>query len=113
MPAQELRRLSAVTIPGGKGIGALSSQFLRQLASRMHELSPSDAARLSTLTLDLLTTALADALDTQDAVPPHIRRRALMAQIHAFSAICSGLTGDRRQASAPVARVAGRHECTP
>jgi AraC-like DNA-binding protein len=72
LPARDLRRLSAVRIPGEKGIGALSSQFLLQLAQRMHELSPSDTARLSTLTLD------------QSAVPPHTRRRALMVQIHAF-----------------------------
>ncbi|MCF1595103.1 hypothetical protein L0P92_16195 [Streptomyces muensis] len=71
-------------IPGNRGIGALSSQFLLQLAQRMHETGPSDTARLSTLTLDVLTTALADALDAGSEVPPHTRRRALMAQIHAF-----------------------------
>jgi AraC-like DNA-binding protein len=78
------RRLSAVCTPGAQGIGALSSQFLLQLAWRMHELSPSDNARLSTLTLDVLTAALAHELDAQGAVPPHARRRALLAQIHAF-----------------------------
>jgi AraC-like DNA-binding protein len=89
LPHRDLRRLSGVRIPGAQGIGALSSQFMLQLARHMHELSPSDAARLSTLTLDVLTTALADALDTQSAVPLHTRRRALMAQIHAF--ICANL----------------------
>ncbi|MEV0222182.1 helix-turn-helix domain-containing protein [Streptomyces sp. NPDC050704] len=84
LPARDLRRLSALRIPGEKGIGALSSQFLLQLAQRMDELSPADTARLSTLTLDVLTTALADALDTSSAVQPHTRRRALMTQIHAF-----------------------------
>ncbi|MEV4040796.1 helix-turn-helix domain-containing protein [Streptomyces umbrinus] len=84
LPHQELRRLSAVRIPGAQGIGALSSQFLLQLARHLHELSPADTARLSTLTLDVLTTALADALDTPSTVPPHTRQRALVAQIHAF-----------------------------
>jgi AraC-like DNA-binding protein len=84
LPARDVRRLSAVRIPGAHGIGALSSQFLLQLAQRMGELSPSDTARLSTLTLDVLSTALADALDTHSVVPPHTRRKALMAQIHAF-----------------------------
>ena len=83
-PARDLRRLSAVRIPGSQGIGALSSQFLRQLARHMHELSPSDATRLSTLTLDVLTAALANALDADSTVPPHTRQRALIAQIHAF-----------------------------
>src|SRR5262249_40902269 len=40
MRAVDLRRLSAVCIPGGRGVGALSSQFLLQLARRMDELSP-------------------------------------------------------------------------
>ncbi|MEE1943294.1 helix-turn-helix domain-containing protein [Streptomyces sp. TRM 70361] len=84
LPPQDLRRLSALRIPGAQGIGALSSQFLLQLARRMAELTPSDTARLSTLALDVLTTALADALDTQGTVPPDTRRRALMARIHAF-----------------------------
>ncbi|MET7865341.1 helix-turn-helix domain-containing protein [Micromonospora taraxaci] len=84
LPTRELRRLSAVRISGAQGIGALSSQFLLHLARHMDELSPLDAARLSTLTIDVLTAALANALDVQSAVPSHTRRRALMAQIHAF-----------------------------
>jgi AraC-like DNA-binding protein len=84
LPARDLRRLSGARIPGAKGVGALSSQFLLQLARHMDELSQADAARLSTLTLDVLTAALADALDAQSTVPPHTRRRALMAQFHAF-----------------------------
>ncbi|WP_336214999.1 helix-turn-helix domain-containing protein [Nonomuraea sp. LPB2021202275-12-8] len=83
-PQRDLRDLIALRIPGDQGIGALSSQFLLQLARHLHELSPADLARLSTLTLDVLTAALAGALDTQSAVPPDIRRRALMAEIHAF-----------------------------
>lgn len=84
LPHRELRRLSAVRIPGDRGVGALSAQFLLQLARHMHEFGPSDAARLSTLTLDVLTTALSDALDARSAVPAETRQRALMARIHAF-----------------------------
>jgi AraC-like DNA-binding protein len=84
LPARDLRRLSAVRIPGGQGIGALASQFLLQLARHMHELDLSDTARLSTLTLDVLTAALAHELDAQRALPPPTRHRALLAQIHAF-----------------------------
>lgn len=57
LPARELRRLHAVRIPGARSVGALSSQVLLQLARHMHELSPADTARLSTLTLDVLTAA--------------------------------------------------------
>jgi AraC-like DNA-binding protein len=84
LPPKDLRELSLTRIPGAHGVGALSSQFLLQLARHMDELSPSDTARLATLTLDVLTTALADALDVQRVVPQHTRQRALMAQIHAF-----------------------------
>jgi AraC-like DNA-binding protein len=82
--ADDLRKLSAVRIAGAEGVAALSSQFLLQLARHLHEFSPSDAARLSTLTVDVLTAVLAHALDAQGVVPPDSRRRVLMAQIHAF-----------------------------
>ncbi|MGS2644654.1 helix-turn-helix domain-containing protein [Streptosporangium sp. G12] len=81
---RDLRSLAGVRIPGDRGIGALSSHFLLQMARHMHEFSPADVARLSTLTLDVLTSALAGALDAHSAVPPHTRQRALMAEIHAF-----------------------------
>jgi AraC-like DNA-binding protein len=76
--------LSAVRIPGERGIGALSSQFLLQLARGMDQFSPAEAARLSILTLDVLTAALADTLDVQSAVSAQTRRRALLARVHAF-----------------------------
>ncbi|MCG5220621.1 helix-turn-helix domain-containing protein [Streptosporangium sp. KLBMP 9127] len=81
---RDLRDLVAVRIPGDRGIGALSSQFLLQMTRRMHEFGPTDIARLSTLTLDVLTAALASALEAHSAVPPHTRRRALIAEIQVF-----------------------------
>ncbi|WP_328498633.1 helix-turn-helix domain-containing protein [Streptomyces sp. NBC_00414] len=84
LPPRDLRRLTAVRIPGDQGVGALSSQFLLQLARHLHELGPADTARLAGLTLDVLTAALANALDVRSAVPPHTRQRALSARIHAF-----------------------------
>ncbi|TDE47920.1 helix-turn-helix domain-containing protein [Nonomuraea mesophila] len=84
LSGRELRDLAAVRIPGDRGVGALTSQFLLQTAARMHEFSPSDGVRLSTLTLDVLAVALASALDAGASMPPEARRRALLAQIHAF-----------------------------
>ncbi|MHC3474990.1 hypothetical protein ACYF6T_40810 [Streptomyces sp. 7R007] len=83
LPARELRRLRAARIPGARGIGALTSTFLLQLARHMHEFSRADTARLSTLTLDALTAGLAGSLDTESVVPPHTRQHALMARIPA------------------------------
>jgi len=84
LPERNLRELSALRIRGDRGIGALASQFLLQLARHLEEFSPAEAMRVSTLTLDVLTAALAGALDAHSAVPPGSRRRALLAQIHAF-----------------------------
>ncbi|MFC8434912.1 helix-turn-helix domain-containing protein [Streptomyces sp. NPDC057253] len=84
LPDRDLRRLSAVRIPGDQGIGALSSQFLMQLARQLPDLNPSQTQRLSTLILDVLAAALADALDSRATVAPHTRQRAMTAQIRAF-----------------------------
>jgi AraC-like DNA-binding protein len=84
LPERDLRQLTTVRIPGSAGVGALSSQFLLHLARHLHEFSTADAARLSTLTVDVLMVALAHALDAQNLVPPHTRRRVLMARIHTF-----------------------------
>ncbi|SCL25499.1 AraC-type DNA-binding protein [Micromonospora inyonensis] len=84
LPRKDMRRLTAVRIPGDQGVGALTSQFLLHLAERMPELGPSDALRLSTLTLEVLGTALAHALETEHVLPPPTRQRALTAQIRAF-----------------------------
>ncbi|GGV01567.1 AraC family transcriptional regulator [Actinomadura cremea] len=84
LPERGLRELSAVRIRGDRGIGALASQYLLELARRLQEFGTDEVMRVSTLTLDVLTTALADALDAHGAVPPGGRRRALLAQIHAF-----------------------------
>lgn len=84
LPAPDLRRLTAVRIPGSRGVGALTSQFLLQLARHIDEYSTVDAARLSTLALDMLAAALAHELDADNTVPAQTRRRALLARIHAF-----------------------------
>lgn len=84
MPERGLRELSAVRIRGDRGIGALASQYLLELARRLEEFGGAEAVRVSELTLDVLTAALAAELDARSAVPPDGRRRALLAQIHAF-----------------------------
>ncbi|WP_410671434.1 helix-turn-helix domain-containing protein [Amycolatopsis sp. cmx-4-68] len=84
LPGKHLRQLSASRIPGAEGVGALCSHFLLHLAGHLHELGPADAARLSNLAVDVLTAALAHALDADGVVPPHTRQRALLARIRAF-----------------------------
>jgi AraC-like DNA-binding protein len=84
LPPHDLRDLTGIRIPGDRGIGALSSRILRQLARHLPELTASETSRLSALTLDVLTLALAGALDSESLLPPRTRQRALTAQIHAF-----------------------------
>ncbi|GAA2278471.1 helix-turn-helix domain-containing protein [Nonomuraea roseoviolacea subsp. roseoviolacea] len=84
LPERGLRELNAVPIRGTRGMAALASQFLLRLARHLEEFSPAEATRVSHLTLDVLTAALAGALDARSAVPPSSRQRALLAQIHAF-----------------------------
>ncbi|MFI0445632.1 helix-turn-helix domain-containing protein [Actinomadura sp. 6N118] len=84
LPHQALRRLTAARIPGSHGIGALTSQFLLQLARHIDEYSAADAGRLSTLALDVLAAAIAHELDTASSVPAQTQHRVLLARIDAF-----------------------------
>jgi AraC-like DNA-binding protein len=84
LAAGDLRRLSGVRIPGDRSVGALTSQFLLHLARSLPGLTPAETGRLSTLTLEVLTTALAQALETQELLPRGTRQRALLARIDAF-----------------------------
>lgn len=84
LPESDLRRLTAVRIPGTHGVGSLSSNFLLHVARHITEYSPADMARLSGLALDLLAAAFAHALDADKAVPLQTRQRAMAARIYAF-----------------------------
>ncbi|TDC57501.1 helix-turn-helix domain-containing protein [Actinomadura sp. KC345] len=84
LPERGLRDLTGGRVRGDHGVGALASQFLLRLVRHMEELGPADTARLSTLTLDLLTAVFAHELDVHGALPPQSRRGALLAQIYAF-----------------------------
>jgi AraC-like DNA-binding protein len=79
-----LDRLTAVRIPAGEGMGALLSRHLIELARHAAHYRPADAARLSTITADLLAALCAHHLEADTCLPPETRRRALQAQIHDF-----------------------------
>jgi AraC-like DNA-binding protein len=79
-----LSRLAAVHIPAGEGMGALLSRHLIELTRQASHYRPADTARLSTITMDLLTALCAHHLEADACLPPETRRRALQAQIHEF-----------------------------
>ncbi|WP_431771111.1 helix-turn-helix domain-containing protein [Streptomyces cucumeris] len=88
-PPGELDRLLGRSLSGREGIGAMLADFLTRLATEGDRLRPSDAPRLGTVLLDLLTALLAHELDAGEgrdttAVTPESRRRALFLRIEDF-----------------------------
>jgi AraC-like DNA-binding protein len=79
-----LSRLTAVRIPGDRGIGALVSSLARQLPGHFDDGGAAAQARLGTAVLDLVTAAFATRLDRTRDVPPDGRQRALLQQVVAF-----------------------------
>ncbi|QNP68404.1 helix-turn-helix domain-containing protein [Streptomyces roseirectus] len=71
-------------VPGDAGLGALLTQFLIQLADDTSPYRPTDAARLGTVVIDLVTALFAHLLDAERAVPPETRARALTLRIKEF-----------------------------
>jgi AraC-like DNA-binding protein len=79
-----IRQLAAVRIPATVGLGDLTSQFLLQLGRGVDHYSPAEAARLSTVALEVLGTRLARELDVRDWGTPEARRHALLTTVQAF-----------------------------
>jgi len=80
----ELARLTAVTVPGDHGTGALISSLARQLPNHLRDAGVGNAARLGAAVLDLLTVGMAAYLDRDSVVAPETRQRALLLRIQAF-----------------------------
>jgi AraC-like DNA-binding protein len=76
--------LAAVRFRASVGLGDLTAQFLLQLARNVDHYSPAEAARLSTVALEVLATRLAHDLDIRDWGTPESRRHALLSTIQAF-----------------------------
>ena len=81
---KRISELVAVRFGAGAGLGAVTSQFLLQLARNVDHYSPAEAARLSTAALEVLATRLSHELDTQDWDTPEARRHAQLTQVQAF-----------------------------
>ncbi|MEV6366348.1 helix-turn-helix domain-containing protein [Micromonospora musae] len=77
-------QLIAETIPGAEGIGAVIADYLVRLIDQAPHYRPDDSARLSTVTVDLVTALLAHHLDGAAAVPPERHQEALYARVLHF-----------------------------
>ena len=78
----EVDRLTAVTIPGARGTGAVVSSLAGDLVRHMADAEPGEAVRLGTAVLDLFTAALAGRLDRP--VPQPAGRRAMLTRVQAY-----------------------------
>jgi AraC-like DNA-binding protein len=84
LPEQRLASVTATTMPGtASGIARLIGPFLTQVADVIDQVDTSCAIRLSGNVLDLLTTVLAERLDSP-AADADTAHRALMLRITTF-----------------------------
>ncbi|WP_454197781.1 AraC-like ligand-binding domain-containing protein [Nocardia sp. Marseille-Q1738] len=84
LPANRIDRLTAVPFSAHHGVGALFARWLVDLTARAGEFTPADAPTLTSVTVDLLSAALAAPLEAQEILPPDSRRRCLRLQIDSF-----------------------------
>ncbi|WP_322768860.1 helix-turn-helix domain-containing protein [Frankia sp. Cr1] len=84
LPEHTVKSLLTVRMSGRDGIGALVTRYLGDLIRNAGQYSPADAARLATVTVDLVAALLAHTLDSPTVLPPEAHQRALFARIQAF-----------------------------
>jgi len=84
LPPDSVGRLTAVPIPADRGTGALAGPLLRRVVLDLETYQPASAARLGTVIMDLVTTAVAERADQAESLPVESRERTLLLRIHAF-----------------------------
>ncbi|MER7579029.1 helix-turn-helix domain-containing protein [Kitasatospora sp. NPDC097691] len=84
LPPHRVADLTARRLPGDDGMGALLVRLLTGITADTGVYRATDAPRLGAVALDLVSALFAHHLDAEDAVPPEIRRRALVQRIRAF-----------------------------
>ncbi|SDJ14512.1 helix-turn-helix domain-containing protein [Nonomuraea jiangxiensis] len=84
LPAGTAAALTAVPITAESGTAALAVPLLRRVAHDHESYQPASAARLSTVVMDLVGTALAERAEQPLALPAETRQRTLSLQVHAF-----------------------------
>jgi len=84
LPPHRVRQLLGRGLPSQDGIGVLLTEFLTGLDRQADTLQPSDASRLGTVVLDLVSALFAQLLDAEAALPPETHQRATAERIRAF-----------------------------
>ncbi|WP_405878377.1 helix-turn-helix domain-containing protein [Streptomyces sp. NBC_01136] len=83
-PENKIAPLLSVPLCGQEGIGALLARSILELTEHADRYTPTVAARLTAVTMDLLAALLAQRLEADTLLPPHVGQGALLARIHAF-----------------------------
>lgn len=84
VPGHRADQVLGSLLSGREGIGALLSQFLRQLVADTSSYQPSDAPRLGTVVADLVTALFAHTVDADLRLPPETRDRTLVLHAKTF-----------------------------
>ncbi|MFF9276956.1 AraC family transcriptional regulator [Streptomyces griseosporeus] len=84
LPQRQVDRLLARELSVRDGAGALLADFLCGLHRHADGLRPTDAPRLGTVTVDLVSAFFAHALETEGALEPESRHEVLVRRIRTF-----------------------------
>jgi AraC-like DNA-binding protein len=84
VPADSVRRLTAVPISGDGGTAALALPLMSRVAVDVDSYHPVSASRLSTVVMDLLTATVAERASQLSVLDPQTRERLLVRQVQAF-----------------------------
>ncbi|WP_069464180.1 helix-turn-helix domain-containing protein [Actinacidiphila rubida] len=84
LPEKQLRQLLAVPIRGRSGMGGLLTRWLTDLSTHADEFTPADTATLAQVTLDLMSSVIAQHLDAESSLSPEARQNTLALQVKAF-----------------------------
>ncbi|GAA3161577.1 helix-turn-helix domain-containing protein [Streptomyces virens] len=84
LPPGVVRRLLATPVPVDHGMGGALYRWLADVARRAEEFTEADAPALASVTTDLIASVLGGCADSEDALPPESRRRALHTRVRDF-----------------------------
>jgi len=84
LPPGLVATLTAVPVRADTGTGALAAPLLRRVALDMDSYQPASAARLSTVVMNLVTTAVAEHAGQAGSLPAESREQTLLLRIDAF-----------------------------
>ncbi|GAB3958510.1 helix-turn-helix domain-containing protein [Micromonospora vulcania] len=80
----KIAQVLGTTISASEGMGALLSQFVRQVMTHPEQYQEGDVPLLGSVARDLMTGMLAQRLDLTDALPTEVRGQGLRVQVKAF-----------------------------